>query len=32
MSTNKTIKEVLLERELLSESEIDDLLNLKKLI
>jgi fumarate hydratase class II len=32
ISTNKTIKEVLLERELLSESEIDDLLNLKKLI
>lgn len=32
MSTNKTIKEVLLERELLSESEVDDLLNLKKLI
>ena len=32
MSTNKTIKEVLLEKELLSESEIDDLLNLKKLI
>ena len=32
MSTNKTIKEVLLERQLLSESEIDDLLNLKKLI
>jgi len=32
ISTNKTIKEVLLERELLSESEVDDLLNLKKLI
>ena len=32
ISTNKTIKEVLLERELLSGSEIDDLLNLKKLI
>ena len=32
ISTNKTIKEILLERELLSESEIDDLLNLKKLI
>jgi fumarate hydratase class II len=32
ISTNKTIKEVLLERELLPESEIDDLLNLKKLI
>lgn len=32
ISTNKTIKEVLLEKELLSESEIDDLLNLKKLI
>ena len=32
MSTNKTIREILLERDLLSESEIDDLLNLKKLI
>ena len=32
ISTNKTIKEVLLEKELLTESEIDDLLNLKKLI
>jgi len=32
MSTNKTIREILLERNLLSESEIDDLLDLKKLI
>ena len=32
MSTNKTIREILLERDLLSESEIDDLLDLKKLI
>ena len=32
ISTNKTIKEVLLEKELLSKSEIDDLLDLKKLI
>ena len=32
MSNNKTIREILLERDLLSESEIDDLLDLKKLI
>ena len=32
MSTNKTIREILLERDLLSESEIDDLLDLKKLV
>ena len=32
MSTNKTIREILLERDLLSKSEIDDLLDLKKLI
>ena len=32
ISTNKTIREILLERDLLSESEIDDLLDLKKLI
>lgn len=32
MLTNKTIREILLERDLLSKSEIDDLLDLKKLI
>ncbi len=32
MANDKTIKEVLLEKELLSEAEIDELLDIEKLI